>query len=157
MSKKLLVHAAVFGLTGGALITGLKLIEYRWLVLTHSFEIYSALIASLFAGLGIWLGVKVARRRVEVREVPVEVTVEVPVSASDFVRDQAQVNMLGLTPRELEVLEQMAAGHSNREIAERLFLSENTIKTHISRLLDKLGAKRRTQAVHQGKALRLIP
>lgn len=154
MAKKLFVHAALFGLVGGALITGLKLIEYRWLVLSHSFEIYAALVAAVFAALGIWLGLKVARRRVEVREVEIKVEVAAP---DAFVRDQAQVESLGLTPRELEVLEQMAAGHSNREIAERLFLSENTIKTHSSRVLDKLGAKRRTQAVHQGKALRLIP
>ncbi|MBD8525598.1 helix-turn-helix domain-containing protein [Pseudomarimonas arenosa] len=154
MWMKLIGHVAAFGLLGGALITGLRLIEYRWLVLSHSFEIYAALVATLFAGLGIWLGRSLSRRRIEVREVRVEVPV---VDAEPFVRDQAKIEALGLTPRELEVLEQMAAGHSNREIAQRLFLSENTIKTHSSRVLDKLGAKRRTQAVHQGKALRLIP
>ena len=83
---------------------------------------------------------------------------EVPVPAGGpFVRNDARVAELGLTPRELEILEHIAAGHSNKEIADRLFVSENTVKTHSSRLFDKLGARRRTQAVQIGKAARLIP
>jgi ATP/maltotriose-dependent transcriptional regulator MalT len=73
-----------------------------------------------------------------------------------FVRDESQVSALGLTPRELEILEFMAAGLSNKEIAERAFVSENTVKTHASRVLDKLGAARRTQAIQRAKELRLI-
>jgi ATP/maltotriose-dependent transcriptional regulator MalT len=80
--------------------------------------------------------------------------VEAPV---DFVRDEHKVESLGITPRELEVLELIAAGLSNREIAERVHVSENTVKTHSSRVFDKLGARRRTQAVQLAKALRLIP
>jgi len=83
-----------------------------------------------------------------------EVLVPAPV---DFVRDQAKVDSLGLTPRELEILELIAAGLSNKEIAARVFVSENTVKTHSSRVFDKLGARRRTQAVQLGKDLRLIP
>ena len=74
-----------------------------------------------------------------------------------FARDHAKVEGLGITPRELEILELIAAGLSNKEIAERVFVSENTVKTHLSRVFDKLGARRRTQAVQLGKALRLIP
>ena len=74
-----------------------------------------------------------------------------------FVRDDAQVAALGLTPRELEMLVLMAEGLSNREIAERAFVSENTVKTHTSRVLDKLGAARRTQAIQRARELRLVP
>lgn len=139
----------LYGIVLGALIVALQLIEYRWLVLEHSVEIYGALIAALFAGLGIWLGLRLTRpqERVVVREVVVP---------AEFVRDDAKVAALGLTPRELEILEHIAAGLSTKEIAERVFLSENTVKTHASRVFDKLGARRRTQAVQLGKELRLI-
>lgn len=141
----------VYGLVAGACIAVLRLIEYRFLVLDHSLEIYGGLVAVLFASVGIWLGLKLTRKQVEVREV----LVEVPAPAS-FVRDESQVAALGLTPRELEILEFMAAGLSNKEIAERAFVSENTVKTHASRVLDKLGAARRTQAIQRAKELRLI-
>jgi len=142
----------VYGLLGGVLIAALRYIEYRWLVIEHSLEIYGGLVAVLFAGLGIWLGVRATRHRhtVVVREVVV------PAPAT-FVRDDAQVAALGLTPREMEILELIAEGLSNREIAERAHVSENTVKTHSSRVFDKLGARRRTQAVQRAKALRLIP
>lgn len=147
-------HVLLFGLLGGVLIAGLKLIEYRWLVVEHSIEIYGGLVAALFAGLGIWLGLKLTQpQRVEtvvVREV------EVPAAAT-FVRDERKLEALGITPRELEILELIAQGLSNREIAARAFVSENTVKTHSSRVFDKLGARRRTQAVQLGKAFRLIP
>ena len=144
----------VYGLLGGVLIAALKMVEYRFLVLEHSLEIYGGVVAVLFSTLGIWLGLKLTRTRevVVVKEVPVEVRV-----AGPFERNEARREQLGITPRELEILEAIAAGLSNREIAERLFVSENTVKTHSSRLFDKLGAKRRTQAVQIGKAERLIP
>ena len=145
-------HVLGYGLLAGVLIAGLKLIEYRWLVLEHSIEIYGGLIAALFATLGIWLGLRLTRRveTVVVREVMVPAPLE-------FVRDETKVESLGITPRELEILELIAAGLSNREIAERVYVSENTVKTHSSRVFDKLGARRRTQAVQLGKELRLIP
>lgn len=142
----------LYGLLGGAVIALLKAIEYRWLVAQWSVEIYGGLVAATFAGFGIWLGHRLTRgrERVVVREVPV------PTSAP-FVLDEARQTELGITPRELEVLELMAAGLSNREIADRIAVSENTVKTHLSRVFDKLGARRRTQAVQKGRELRLIP
>ena len=142
----------IYGLLGGALIALLRVIEYRYLVIEHSVEIYGGLVALLFAGLGIWLGLRLTGRkeRVVVREV------QVPAPA-EFIRNQAKVSGLGITPRELEILELIAAGLSNREIAERVFVSENTVKTHSSRVFEKLGAKRRTQAVQLGKEFGLIP
>ena len=154
----------LYGILGGALIAVLKVIEYRFLVLEHSLEIYGGLVALVFSGLGIWLGLKLTRTRhtVVVREVPVHVEVQVPVHVSTpaggpFKRNEMRLDQLGITPRELEILEAMAAGLSNREIAERLFVSENTVKTHAARLFDKLAARRRTQAVQLAKEAGLIP
>lgn len=145
-------HVLLYGLLGGLLIAGLKLIEYRWLVIEHSTEIYGGLIAAVFAGLGIWLGLKLTRKTetVVVREVMVP-------SPASFVLDEARLESLGITPRELEILQLMSEGLSNREIADRVHVSENTVKTHSSRVFDKLGARRRTQAVQLGKSYRLIP
>jgi ATP/maltotriose-dependent transcriptional regulator MalT len=144
----------LYGLLGGLLIAGLKLIEYRFLVVEHSLEIYGGLVAVLFSALGIWLGLKLTRTKetVVVKEVPVPVRIVDP-----FVANAARQEQLGITPRELEILGLMAAGLSNREIAAKLFVSENTVKTHSARLFDKLQAKRRTQAVQIGKEAGLIP
>jgi NarL family two-component system response regulator LiaR len=142
----------LYGLCGGVLIVVLRLVEYRFLVVEHSVEIYGALVAALFAGLGIWLGLTLTRKK------PATIIKEVPAQAAvPFVADQARATELGITARELEILGLIASGLSNREIADRLFISENTVKTHSSRVFDKLGAKRRTQAVQIGKAARLIP
>jgi NarL family two-component system response regulator LiaR len=142
----------IYGLSGGVLITVLKLIEFRFVVMEHSVEIYGALIAALFAGIGIWLGLTLTRKQPTViKEVPV------PAVAGPFAVDETRMKESGLTPREIEILGLIASGLSNREIAARLFVSENTVKTHSSRLFDKLGAKRRTQAVQFGKAAGLIP
>jgi len=142
----------IYGLIGGLLITLLKWTEYRFLVIEHSIEIYGGLIAATFAVLGIWLGLKLTgtRGRIVVKEVPVP-------AGEPFVPDERKREGLGITPREMEILGLIATGLSNREIADRLFVSENTVKTHSSRLFDKLGAKRRTQAVQIGKTARLIP
>jgi two-component system, NarL family, response regulator LiaR len=147
-------HILLYGLAGGLLIVLLKLIEFRFIVVEHSVQIYGGLVAALFASLGIWLGLRVTRGRetVVVREVVVTKPADVP-----FVRDTKQVEVLGLTPRELEMLDMLAAGWSNREIAEKGFVSENTVKTHLSRIFDKLGAQRRTQAVQIAKKLGLLP
>ena len=155
----------IFGLIAGVTITVMRLIEYRWLVVSHSVEIYGGLVAAVFAGVGIWLGQRITGRkeRIVVRKVevpiavPVEIPVAVPVEVTEtFTRNEQRVAELGITPRELEILEKIAEGLSNREIADRLFVSENTVKTHAKRLFDKLGARRRTQAVQIGKAAGLI-
>ena len=147
-----------YGLLGGILIAALELVEYRFLVLRHSLEIYGGLVAVIFSALGIWLGLKLTRTRevVVVQEVPVKVEVPVPVSGP-FRRNEVRREQLGITPRELEILEAIAAGLSNREIAERLFVSENTVKTHATRVFSKLSARRRTQAIQIAKEAGLIP
>jgi two-component system, NarL family, response regulator LiaR len=148
----------VYGLLGGLLIALLKFVEYRFLIIEHSLEVYGGIVALLFSVLGIWLGLKLTRTRetVVVREVPVRVEVRMP-SNGPFVPNAARQEELGITRRELEILQLIAAGLSNREIAERLYVSENTVKTHSGRLFEKLDAKRRTQAVQRGKDAGLIP
>ena len=147
-------HVLLYGLLGGVLIAVLKLIEYRWLMVEYSVEIYGGLVAAVFSGLGIWLGLRLTQPARHTETVVVrEVVVAAPVN---FVRDQGKCESLGITRRELEILELIAEGLSNKEIAARVFVSENTVKTHSSRVFDKLGARRRTQAVQLGKELRLI-
>ncbi len=116
------------------------------------------IVALLFSALGIWLGLKLTRTRetVLVREVPVPVDVPAPFNGP-FVPNTARQEQLGITRRELEILQLIAAGLSNREIAERLYVSENTVKTHSGHVFEKLNAKRRTQAVQRGKEAGLIP
>jgi DNA-binding CsgD family transcriptional regulator len=152
--RQTLAHVLIYGLGAGVMIAVLKLIEFRFLVVEHSIEIYGGLIALLFGGVGIWLGLKLTRKKeiVVVKEVPVPVA-----TPQAFALNEARLRDLGITKRELEILELIAQGMSNREIAEKLFVSENTVKTHSSRLFDKLSAKRRTQAVQIAKEMGLIP
>lgn len=142
----------LYGICGGLAIAALRVVEYRFLVIEHSIEIYGGLIAILFTSVALWLGLTLNRKTevVVVREVPVPV-------AGPFVRNGAKVAELAITPRELEILEHIAGGMSTREIAAALFVSENTVKTHASRLFAKMNVNRRTQAVQVGKQLGLIP
>ena len=153
-------HALIFGVVGGLLIAVLQYTEYRFVVIEHSVELYGALIAILFASFGIWLGLRITRRRETIRETVVvkEVLIPAPASASQpFAPNAVRQQSLGITARELEILGLVARGLSNREIATQLFVSENTVKTHCARAFDKLGAARRTQAVQRGKELGLLP
>src|ERR1044071_8238082 len=153
MNRRTLIYGIIYGVCGGLLIAFLKFIEYRFIIIEHSIEIYGGLTAILFAGVGIWLGLKLTKKKevVLIREVPVRVP-----ARESFSVNEVKLRDLGITKREHEILALIAEGLSNREIAEKLFVSENTIKTHSSRLFDKLSAKRRTQAVQIGKEIGLI-
>ena len=158
VKKQILIYGLIYGLCGGLLIAGLKVIEYRYIVVEHSIEIYGGLIALVFASVGIWLGLRLTRKEQIVVERELIIEREVPVPArTPFALNEKRLQQLAITKRELEILGLIANGLSNREIAEKLFVSENTVKTHSSRLFDKLSAKRRTQAVQLGKELGLIP
>src|SRR5271166_411693 len=151
-------HVLIFGLVGGLLIAILQYTEYRFVIIEHSVELYSALVAILFAAFGIWLGLRITRRREIIRETVVVKEVPVPAELPvAFAPNTARQQTLGITARELEILTLVARGFSNREIATQLFVSENTVKTHCARAFDKLGAARRTQAVQRGKELGLLP
>ena len=124
MKRQTLVYVLIYGICGGILIAFLKFIEYRFIIIEHSIEIYGGLTAILFAGVGIWLGLKLTRKQ------EVVVIKEVPVPAQQqFTVNEVKQRDLGITKRELEILSLIAQGLSNREIAEKLFVSENTIKT----------------------------
>lgn len=146
-------HVLIYGIIGGVLVTLLQWSEYRFLVVEHSFEIYAGLTAAIFAVLGIWLGRKLSRHKVVIQEIPASLVQP----NAPFVPNEKKREDLQITRRELEVLELIAQGLSNSEIAGKLFVSENTVKTHCSRAFDKLGAKRRTQAVQLGKEFGLLP
>jgi len=150
-------HVLMYGLIGGILIALIQWTEYQFLVVEHSIEIYGGLIAATFAALGIWLGLKLTTKRqtIVVREVPVPAAG--PFIPGPFIPDERKREDLHITRREFEILELIAQGLSNREIAAKLFVSESTVKTHSSRVFDKLGARRRTQAVQLGKEFGLLP
>lgn len=142
----------LYSLAGGALLALLKVIEYQYFVRAYPGEIYGGLVAVIFSAVGIYFGLQWARAR----EVVVIREVRIPESGP-FVLDTGKLKEIGITPREHEILGLIAEGLSNREIAERLFVSENTVKTHSSRVFDKLGVNRRVQAVLKGRELGLIP
>jgi len=143
-----------YGISLAILLFLLKWLELRFVIYDHALEVYVGAIALMFTLLGIWLALKLARPKV--KTVIVEKTVY-PDASLGFTLNERELAALGLSKRELEVLALMAEGLSNDEIARRLFVSLNTIKTHSSRLFEKLDVSRRTQAVEKAKRLRLIP
>src|SRR5580698_9994144 len=150
-------HVLILGLVGGVLIAILRWSEYQFLIIEHSLEIYGAIVAIIFVVFGIWLGIKLTKPREKIVLREVLVPSAAPTEPAPFTLNQVQLEALGITPRELEILTLIAQGLSNRESAGRLFVSENTVKTHCSRAFDKLGARRRTQAVQLGKQLGILP
>jgi NarL family two-component system response regulator LiaR len=136
----------LYGIAMAVLLGVLKLVEYKYLVRDIPLEFYVGLIAVLFTALGIWAGLRLTRPKI------VEVLVDGP-----FTRDDEAVKRLRISKREFEVLELMAEGLSNQEIAERLFVSNSTVKTHVSNVLGKLESSRRTEAIANAKQLRIIP
>lgn len=149
-NKKILIYGSGLAL----LLFALRWLELRFIVIDYMLEIYVGMIAILFTGLGIWLALKLSKPKKETVIVEKEVYIT---PEKDFVLNGMLLEMLNISPRELEVLQLMAEGLSNAEIAERLFVSLNTVKTHSSKLFEKLDVKRRTQAVEFGKRYNLIP
>jgi DNA-binding CsgD family transcriptional regulator len=140
------------GAAGGLLIAALQFLEYRHFVREYPGEVYGGLVAVIFTAVGAYVGLKWTRAKhvVVVREVRVP-------EGGPFVRNGEALRESGLTPRELEILGLIADGLSSREIGEKLFVSENTVKTHSARVFGKLGVARRTQAVQEGRRMGLIP
>ena len=154
----------VYSISLAFLLFLLKWLELRFIIFHHSFEIYIGFIAVIFTALGIWLALKLSKPKIEtivveklvLSEVEVEVYINSPDSYRD-VPDASLIAQLGLSKRELEILSLLAQGHSNQEIAAKLFVSLSTVKTHIQNLFEKLDVKRRTQAAEKAKRLNLIP
>lgn len=144
----------IYGISLAFLLFLLKWLELRFIIFDHSFEIYIGFIAVIFTALGIWLALKLSKPKIETVVVEKEVYVT---RNENFVLDTALVSQLELSKRELEILGLLAQGHSNQEIAAKLFISLSTVKTHIQNLFEKLDVKRRIQAVEKAKRLSLIP
>jgi len=144
----------VYSISLAFLLFLLKWLELRFIIFDHSFEIYIGFIAVIFTALGIWLALKLSKPKIETVVVEKEVYIN---RNENFVLDTSLVSQLALSKRELEILSLLAQGHSNQEIAAKLFVSLSTVKTHIQNLFEKLDVKRRTQAVEKAKRVNLIP
>lgn len=144
----------LYGVLLALLLFLLKWLELRLLIINHAFEIYAGIIAVVFTCLGIWLALKLSKPKVQTRVVEKEVYIN---NFAGFTLNEQALTQLNMSHRELEVLQLMANGLSNQEIADHLFLSLNTVKTHSARVFEKMEVKRRTQAIEKGKRLFLIP
>jgi DNA-binding CsgD family transcriptional regulator len=144
----------IYGILLAALLLLLKWLEWRFIIVDYAFEIYAGFIAVIFTVLGIWLALKLSKPKTTTVYIEKEVLVK---HNSEFVLNECELNRLGLSKRELEVLQLMAQGLSNQEIAGHLFVSLNTVKTHSSKLFEKMEVQRRTQAVDMAKKRSLIP
>lgn len=135
-------QVVLYGLLLAAGTFALSWLDLQRLARSYSFDIYAGLIATAFLALGVYVGMRVFAK---------------PPKPARFDGNPKAVESLGISPRELAVLEELAAGRSNKEIAQRLDVSPNTIKTHTARLFEKLGAKRRTDAINRARELGLLP
>lgn len=144
----------LYGVSLAILLFLLRWLELRFIIFDHAFEIYIGAIALVFTALGIWLALKLTKPKIERVLVEKEIYIE---KNNDFVFNEPAMEQLGISKRELEVLHLMAEGLSNGEIAARLFVSLNTIKTHAANIFIKLDVSRRTQAIEKAKRLMLIP
>lgn len=136
----------IYGFSMAGLIGLLKLVEYKYFVRDVPLEVYIGLVAVMFTGLGVWAGLRLTRPKVKIVEI-----------RAPFQLDEANLQKLGISRREYEVLELISQGLSNQEIAEKLFVSTSTVKTHASNLFSKLDASRRTEAIARAKQLRILP
>lgn len=156
----------LYSISLALLLFFLKWLELRYILFDHSIEIYIGFIAVIFTGLGIWLALKLSKPkpesfRIETVVIEKEVYININENLSDrqagFVRNTLLISQLEISKRELEILSLLAQGHSNQEIAEKLFVSLSTVKTHNQNIFEKLDVKRRTQAIEKAKKLNLIP
>ncbi len=145
-------HTILYAVALALLLFLLKWLELKLIIVDNAYEIYMGAIAIFFTVLGIWLALKLTKPKTVVVEKQVYVN-----NGPEFIINQTEVEKLGLSKRELDVLQLMAEGLSNQEISERLFVSLNTIKTHSAKVFEKMEVKRRTQAVEMGKRLSIIP
>ncbi len=139
-----LLNVILYGIILAALVFILKYVEYRYIVRQLRMEVYIAVIASLFTLLGIWVGLKLINRK---KNTELYFTTEI---------DRNKIKELNISKREYELLELISKGFSNQEIADKLFISIPTVKTHLSNLFSKLAVQRRTQAIHKAKELKII-
>ena len=143
-----------YGVLLGIFVFVLNWLELRFVIFEHSTDIYVGAIAIIFTCLGIWLAKKLTQPKIETVIVEKHIY---PDQTTDFILNEKEMTNLGISKRELEVLQLMATGLSNEEIGKQLYVSLNTIKTHSSKIFEKMDVKRRTQAIEKAKRLCLIP
>jgi DNA-binding CsgD family transcriptional regulator len=144
----------IYGIALAVLILLLKWLEMQYIIIDYQLEVYAGLVAVIFTGLGIWLALKLGKPKIQTVIIEKEIFTS---AKADFILNEDELRKLNLSKRELEVLQLMAKGLSNQEIAGRLFVSLNTIKTHSAQIFEKMEVKRRTQAVEMAKRLSIIP
>ncbi|PJJ79224.1 response regulator transcription factor [Mucilaginibacter auburnensis] len=147
-------QSILYGASLALLLVLLKWLEFKLIIIDHSFELYVGAIALFFTTLGIWLALKLTKPKIETLVVEKAIYRS---SSTEFTANQTEIDRLNLSTREVEVLTHMAQGLSNQEIAEKLFVSLNTIKTHSSKIFEKMEVKRRTQAVELAQRLGILP
>ena len=153
MPVKNISQFMVYGVSTALILVAIRLLEVRFIIFSNSFEIYAGGIAVIFTCLGIWLALKLSKPKIQTQIIEKEIFID----REQFIFNEQAFGELKLSKRELEVLNLMANGLSNQQIADQLFVSLNTVKTHISRLFEKLDVKRRTQAIEVAKKISLIP
>lgn len=146
-------HILLYGGIMAIMIFGLKWLQWKYLITDHSLDIYIGLIAVFFTFLGVWIATQLVKSKVQTVVVEKQIYLS---HADGFTLNEAEFKKLNLTTREYEVLQLLSQGHSNAEIAENLFLSLSTVKTHVSNLFDKMDVKNRIQAVEKAKRLKII-
>lgn len=147
-------HIIIYGISLAILLVLLNWLKLRLVIIDHAFEVYNGAIALIFTGIGIWVALRLAKPKEKIVVVEKEVIIE---KNAGFTMNETELTRLNLSKRELEVLQLMAQGLSNQEIADQLFVSLSTVKTHANNLFDKMGVERRTQAINRAKQLGIIP
>lgn len=146
-------HIILYGLILATLVFALKWLQWKFLIVDNAIDIYVGLIAIFFTALGIWVATQLVKPKVETVVVEKEIIVTQP---EEFTVNETELKKLNLNNREYEVLQLLAKGHSNADIATNLFLTVSTIKTHVSNLYFKMDVKSRTQAITKAKQLKII-
>lgn len=150
-------YLILYGVLLAFLVFLLKWLQWKFLIVDNSIEIYIGLIAVFFTILGIWVATQLVKPKVETitETVIIEKEIYIP-RPEDFSVDQKELEKLNLSTREYEILQLLARGYSNADVAGNLFLSLSTIKTHVSNLYLKMDVKSRTQAIEKAKRLKII-
>jgi two-component system, NarL family, response regulator LiaR len=143
----------LYGIFLAVLIFTLKWLQWKFLIVDNSLDIYIGLIAVFFTALGIWIATQLGKPKVKTLIIEKEIDVN---PSNDFSINEAELKKLNLSSREYEVLQLLAKGHRNSDIAAELFLSLSTVKTHVSNLFIKMDVKSRTQALEKAKRLKII-
>lgn len=145
----LIKQVILYGVLLGVVAAAMELLKFNLIVVENTFEVYALLVALLFGGVGIWVGIKLFTKNKQL--------IVIEGGGTPGLVDEEKIKELGISKREYEVLELIARGHTNQEVAELLFVSPNTVKTHLANIFAKLDVNRRTQAIQRAKDLNILP